>query len=1848
MQGIAKVTALLAAVTPVGVTRIALTVLSWALMLYSTGPMFLAIPTAVGTTVMLAYDVALYASYKLASRTATIIDRVGGNETGQCPLEDPWTPPLDIPEQPLLFGRWLLNTLWTSLRAYVYDWLLSLGAVILPYICIAFLSLQAYYAIAFFAAQIAANYFPKSQPRVTIMPISAMVLTILGSITYHASNYLLGIATTPVPASTAENFLIGAYGIGNAVSGATRRWWGAPTFTPPPRRADQVSTTLTSALRRVVAILDEETAQATQRHSAKRTAATASKAAAYRESLTQLPSARAPGFVAAPQTRFNGSDVALLLSYARLTFDAAALTDADATSIPARLESTDTAKPKCSEIVHLDPRVFALLIIGDHEPESYVHTWTAGAPSFADPSSRPASRSTSPTRASTAAAPAVASSTASPTPPATPPTTATHSHHTATANTATAAAAAASPPPTPPTTAANASQAPTPRASRSTSPERAQAGATAATALTLSPELISYLSATVTQHVLEGLRKQPSPTRSSSSPRATSPAATAAPAATAPAAAASAEQLTTIAAHPSPRAQSPKPGANADSSTERHPPRQQQYPPRNGKAQVAPPSAQPRPDGVPSFGRNNCWAAVVALIVGKVVSCVNVPAPTTPDVAPFKDRAWLREHGAKWVADLVGRDGRPSDAVIALRTVLRRVESTSAAVSTTLSRFVVVAESQPAGISAHPIAALFFDPARKHWSAATRDTHHGRATWFAHDASTKLLGRVTPRATAYVWLAARRGGAQHEPACACGKPADTHGSDHWRATCPGCNRTFIGGCTRTPKKDRGLYGAHMPWRCADCAPPAAASRRVHDAASTVAHPPAATPAARARARPTTTPVARATVVPPAPAPPPTPEPPLLPRDDFQYHPSASTLRAAVFAPPSHTVGAVALPSTTAPTFAVPAMPVLHPSALFQCRPVLALGRGGADGGALPAGAALGRRDAVPEAGGFVAQHGAVDLVAAARRSAPTPADILQLPAATATPAHVGDSVGARPAVSGGPRALAPAVALPTADVDRRRHGDARQVRDEHRRVAAPLGLTDVERGEERLGAPRNDGATDAPSRGDGDGHRGGHVADAGRGDPRVPAAAVAELRAQGRRREARDVGRDAAPERPLGPLRSGGQGRPLSSGQVPRHDALPGGAPRRAFILRADAPAWQPAFLPVAGAVLGSARGTPRGEPVAQLPLGAPRCPAVHRDGPDGHGGDADALVGAQERRDAAPLPRLGPHQRTRSPARAKRGAQPVDRADSAPDATLAAATPAADDAAAQSAASSYTLAHAAHHQPRTADILRGSRTTSPQRTAIDESPSWPAHVKKLGRRIDMDAVMALSGGDNTRNPVRSAKKLLENADVYARYLPGRTARDVTTARLLPHHAEALLAAGIVEPVDPADVRGRVFVFAVPEHAKQRFRVIQHTADVNARMPSACPVAFNSIAKRCSFVHSGSHALQLDFAAYYTQFELADAVRNFFCFRLPREDGTSTLVRLCVGPTGQSHMVYNAVAVTRHLLAFDRKSPVSDDHIDNVLFVGTDASVTSDAATLCERCDAVGVTINEDTSDLAALVTTSCDWCGLRIDFTEKTVALTQKVTTKIRLSWSLRAGWTWRGFAAHLGLLFYSMQVLEVRVGAFFNLLRFASRIAHDMQAADDTLWDAPADVWPSALADLERWTSVALANHPRKVPEHVDDAVLVAVDSCAYGWGYVAFDIATGLTFAHGEPWSPEFVQQNGVEKLRRSTFTEPWGILSMKRHLLPQLAGPRRLRVGTDSVTAAATFRRGYSAASHDLNTVATADRETFPIDTHPCEFVSIAGKDNVFADALSRGRDLIASESNGLEASLRRLLGVSPVD
>jgi hypothetical protein len=389
-------------------------------------------------------------------------------------------------------------------------------------------------------------------------------------------------------------------------------------------------------------------------------------------------------------------------------------------------------------------------------------------------------------------------------------------------------------------------------------------------------------------------------------------------------------------------------------------------------------------------------------------------------------------------------------------------------------------------------------------------------------------------------------------------------------------------------------------------------------------------------------------------------------------------------------------------------------------------------------------------------------------------------------------------------------------------------------------------------------------------------------------------------------------------------------------------------------------------------------------------------------------------------------------------------------------------------------------------------------------------------------------------------------------------------------------------------------------------------------------------------VNSGTHMAQHDLAGWFDQIPYAPNIARRFCFRF--NNVCYSLTCLAMGARCSVHV---ASAFTWRLLDFKRCSKEVRIVIDNVIFVGSREDVIADSIEFRRRCAAAGAVLNDLHVPAEELAAQQGEWCGVALDFTNKTVALTEKSITRTKLSWSLREHWTWRGFQACVGLLFWSYGILDVSVHEKVAFLRFLSRVSSNLQERPD-LWDAPAKVWPSAMHDMEEWVKRIEKNKPRHVPVHVDPEWIIATDASRWGWGYVATNVATHEVRTYGACWSDEMQQLHG-DRLGASTFAEPHAVINAIAHVFTPRDKIRRIRIATDNSATMYSFNRGFSTHVEHLNTcIGHLEHMRKQLGDMQVELTFIKGESNP-SDGPSRGRPLTEEEREKAATTLLQVVG-----
>lgn len=251
--------------------------------------------------------------------------------------------------------------------------------------------------------------------------------------------------------------------------------------------------------------------------------------------------------------------------------------------------------------------------------------------------------------------------------------------------------------------------------------------------------------------------------------------------------------------------------------------------------------------------------------------------------------------------------------------------------------------------------------------------------------------------------------------------------------------------------------------------------------------------------------------------------------------------------------------------------------------------------------------------------------------------------------------------------------------------------------------------------------------------------------------------------------------------------------------------------------------------------------------------------------------------------------------------------------------------------------------------------------------------------------------------------------------------------RMRAEYVEAMERTNKTEKLASGDrPRSLVDVFSVSEIRNDalRERAIEHPWIINGHFGkwSVDPVSLPGQADKERQAKRGKFCICLDFSSWYDQFGLAEAVRNFFCYRY--KGGWYRLTRL---PMGLRHSVSIACALTNLLLSFPHAGVETQMCIDNIRFVSDDREQLLQAVrTFVERCKKIGAQLNENTDDLESLVVSKGEWLGAEYDYKAKRTRLTSKVLDKLLFMWQYEEEWTNRSFGTVMGILLYATTILE------------------------------------------------------------------------------------------------------------------------------------------------------------------------------------------------------------------------------
>ena len=522
-----------------------------------------------------------------------------------------------------------------------------------------------------------------------------------------------------------------------------------------------------------------------------------------------------------------------------------------------------------------------------------------------------------------------------------------------------------------------------------------------------------------------------------------------------------------------------------------------------------------------------------------------------------------------------------------------------------------------------------------------------------------------------------------------------------------------------------------------------------------------------------------------------------------------------------------------------------------------------------------------------------------------------------------------------------------------------------------------------------------------------------------------------------------------------------------------------------------------------------------------------------------------------------------------------------------------------------------------------------------------PLHLKNVTPLVydkaledpDLQKVRHKKGFDSSIDEMALA---LENPDLKNRWF--RVKRWITVpqmgvprgraveAGLTADEVQLMIDFGHCEGTSFEEVVSTCHLFPVAEVMKSRRRLIKHSKWFNETFGRETLEGIHLLrtSELVQSIHDGTHAITLDFSAWFDQFEMAKGVRPSFCF--PAGGKWYRLTRLPMGMRQANDVAHTATEV---LASFPRPKGVRvDTYVDNIRFLGKNRDdVIAAAATFIQRCRAVNATINEvpleeDALEAATrLVATSGEFLGAFFNYVTKEVCLGAKSIKKLVAMQELLKNnadaFTHRNFLTTFGLLFYALQVTRAPAAHRYYPLKEYTRVSRQIQR-DPGLLETLYKCAPSRGRHIEAWVADVIKNVMHKIPlvPHPSEADFILVtDASGWGWGACLLDTATGALHTWNEPW------ESSWKGRRVSSWSEPEGIARALRHFFPQ-GSTQSVAILSDSSTAVGAFAKGRSKA-FAVNRALLKVQEVFP--DFNASWNHIAGVVNPM-DGRSRGEEL----------------------
>ena len=256
---------------------------------------------------------------------------------------------------------------------------------------------------------------------------------------------------------------------------------------------------------------------------------------------------------------------------------------------------------------------------------------------------------------------------------------------------------------------------------------------------------------------------------------------------------------------------------------------------------------------------------------------------------------------------------------------------------------------------------------------------------------------------------------------------------------------------------------------------------------------------------------------------------------------------------------------------------------------------------------------------------------------------------------------------------------------------------------------------------------------------------------------------------------------------------------------------------------------------------------------------------------------------------------------------------------------------------------------------------------------------------VDLKKLSELSQTSAYKKDVKTAIGMLSYSEKHygSRMPPPSLLQE--SSELAENDIETFIKNGLLEE-DP-EVRGGGKMSPVGEKAKQRRRVIHDLLWLNATSPEPGRIRFHSIAELHLITETCAYAAALDMKCWFYQFVIDLSLGR--CCGILYKGKRYRMKRL---PMGLKHAVFIAQAVLRCLADTKVEGVTASMYIDNVMFAGNcPINVNKARAIFIERCRFINATIGDFGEEASTVV----EFRGLKLDLGRKIVSMGSKFITK-------------------------------------------------------------------------------------------------------------------------------------------------------------------------------------------------------------------------------------------------------------